>query len=51
MTQLEYYILLAIATVIIVTLLTMVILLWRRNHRTVSKVAFLFNAIDNGDYA
>lgn len=51
MTQLEYYILLAIATVIIVTLLTMVILLWRRNRRTVSKVAFLFNAIDNGDYA
>lgn len=51
MTQLEYYILLAISAVIIVTLLAMIILLWRRNRRTVGKVAFLFNAIDNGDYA
>ena len=47
----KYYILLAIAAVIIVVLLAIVFLLWRRNRRMVSKVAFLFNAIDNGDYA
>ena len=51
MTQLEYHTLLAIAAVIIVVLLAMTILLWRRNRRMVSKVDFLFNAIDNGDYA
>ena len=51
MTQPEYYILLAIAAILIVVLLAMIIVLWRRNRRTVGKVAFLFNAIDNGDYA
>jgi nitrogen fixation/metabolism regulation signal transduction histidine kinase len=47
----SYIIFLAIATTLIVVLLAIVFLLWRRNRRMVSKVAFLFNAIDNGDYA
>lgn len=47
----SYIIFLAIATSLIVVLLAIVFLLWRRNRRMVSKVAFLFNAIDNGDYA
>lgn len=47
----SYIIFLAIATTLIVVLLAIVFLLWRRNRRMVSKVTFLFNAIDNGDYA
>ena len=47
----SYIIFLTIATTLIVVLLAIVFLLWRRNRRMVSKVAFLFNAIDNGDYA
>ena len=47
----SYIIFLTIATTLIVVLLAIVFLLWRRNRRTVSKVAFLFNAINNGDYA
>lgn len=47
----SYIIFLAIATTLIVVLLAIVFLLWRRNRRMVSKVVFLFNAIDNGDYA
>lgn len=47
----SYLIFLAIATTLIVVLLAIVFLLRHRNRRMVSKVAFLFNAIDNGDYA
>lgn len=49
MTQPEPYILLSI--IIIVVLVVTVVVLWRRNRNTIDKVTFLFNAIDNGDYA
>lgn len=51
MTQPEPYILLSIAIIIIVALVVTVVVLWRRNRNTIDKVTFLFNAIDNGDYA
>ena len=51
MTMIEYHFLFAITAVIIIMLLAMVILLWRRNRRMADKVTFLLNAIDNGDYA
>lgn len=51
MTMIEYHFLFAITAVIIIMLLAMVILLWRRNRRMAGKVTFLLNAIDNGDYA
>ena len=51
MTQPEPYILLSIAIIIIVVLVVTVVVLWRRNRNTIDKVTFLFNAIDNGDYA
>ncbi len=51
MTQPEPYILLSIAIIIIVVLVVTVVVLWRRNRNTINKVTFLFNAIDNGDYA
>jgi nitrogen fixation/metabolism regulation signal transduction histidine kinase len=51
MTQPESYILLSIAIIIIVVLVVTVLVLWRRNRNTIDKVTFLFNAIDNGDYA
>lgn len=51
MTQPEPYILLSIAIIIIVVLVVTVVVLWRRNRNTIGKVTFLFNAIDNGDYA
>lgn len=51
MTQQEPYILLSIAIIIIVVLVVTVVVLWRRNRNTIAKVTFLFNAIDNGDYA
>lgn len=51
MTMIEYHYLFAITAVIIIMLLAMVILLWRRNRRMADKVTFLLNAIDNGDYA
>lgn len=51
MTQQEPYILLSIAIIIIVVLVVTVVVLWRRNRNTIDKVTFLFNAIDNGDYA
>ena len=51
MTMNEYHYLFAITAVIIIMLLAMVILLWRRNRRMADKVTFLLNAIDNGDYA
>ena len=47
----EPYILLSIAIIIIVVLVVTVVVLWRRNRNTIAKVTFLFNAIDNGDYA
>ena len=34
----------------VVVLLAVCIALWRRCRRTAGKVAFLFNALDNGDY-
>lgn len=49
--MIEYHYLFAITAVIIIMLLSMVILLWRRNRRMAGKVTFLLNAIDNGDYA
>lgn len=49
--MIEYHYLFAITAVIIIMLLAMVILLWRRNRRMAGKVTFLLNAIDNGDYA
>ena len=51
MTQQEPYILISIAIIIIVVLVVTVVVLWRRNRNTIAKVTFLFNAIDNGDYA
>ena len=51
MTIIEYHFLLAITAFVIIMLLAMVFLLWRRNHRMAGKVTFLLNAIDNGDYA
>lgn len=51
MTQPEPYILLSIAIIIIVAFVVTVVVLWRRNRNTIDKVTFLFNAIDNGDYA
>lgn len=49
--MIEYHYLFTITAVIIIMLLVMVFLLWRRNHRMAGKVTFLLNAIDNGDYA